>query len=86
MSRTVRTAAALLTLAALTCGSLGALPFGPRPAPDEGGKGSFLSAVVEWMASWLAPDRISPVVPPEEPSQTKDSSSLDPSGGPGGGH
>jgi hypothetical protein len=84
MSRMVRTAAALLIFASLTCGSLGALPFGPRLAPDEGGSGSFLAAVVEWVTSLLAPDR--PVRDtPQPPPPTKDGHIADPSGGGGGG-
>jgi hypothetical protein len=79
MSRTVRTAAVLLILATLTCGSLGALPLGPRLAPD-----GFLTAVVEWVVSLLTPDRLARDTP-KPPPPTKDGAVVDPSGGGGGG-
>ena len=80
MSRSVRFAAALLILAALTCGSLGALPFGSRITPAETARGDFLTAVVEWIASLF--DRgLSAGKIPTAP-QTKDGAHIDPSGGP----
>jgi hypothetical protein len=77
MSRTVRFAAALLVVASLTCGSLGALPLGSRIMPAESARGDFLTAFVEWIASLLAPDQPSgeATKPP-----TKDGSTLDPHG------
>lgn len=79
MSRTVRFAAALLILASLTCGSLGALPFGSRLIAAETGRGSFLTAVVEWIASLFVRDRSSGDVPAVP--QTKDGTYIDPHGG-----
>jgi hypothetical protein len=80
MSGRVRFAAALLILASLTCGSLRALPAGPRVAPAESSRGDFLTAVVEWIASRLALDRPTGEVP-KPPQQTKDGSYIDPHGG-----
>jgi|GEM_PF-3564066 len=81
MSRSVRFAAALLILAALTCGSLGALPFGPRITPAETARGDFLTAVVEWIASLFVGDRhTGDVAQPSQPT-AKDGSTLDPHGG-----
>ena len=80
MSRPIRFAAALLILASLTCGSLCALPPSFRTIPAETGRGDFLTAVVEWIAELLAPDRsVSDVLKP--PPSTKDGSALDPHGG-----
>jgi len=76
MSRPVRSAAALLILAALTCGSLGALPFGPRITPAENARGDFLTAVVEWIVSLFAHG------PASGTPQIKDGVHIDPSGGP----
>jgi hypothetical protein len=80
MSRTFRFAAALLILASLTCGSLVALPPSSRTIPAESGRSDFLTALVEWIAALLAPDRPTGEVPKPEP-QTKEGSSYDPSGG-----
>jgi len=80
MSRSIRFAAALLILASLTCGSLGALSLSSRTISPETGKGDFLTKAVEWIASLLAPDRPNGGNP-QPPPQTKDSSSLDPHGG-----
>jgi hypothetical protein len=81
MSRSVRFAAALLILAALTCGSLVALPFGSRITPAETARGDFLTAAVEWIASLFVPDRhVGDVTKPPQPT-TKDGSNLDPHGG-----
>jgi len=81
MSRSVRFAAALLILAALTCGSLVALPFGPRITSAETSRGDFLTAVVEWIASLFVADRhTGNVSQPTQPT-TKDGSNLDPHGG-----
>jgi len=81
MSRTVRFAATLLILVSLTCGSLGALPFGPRIVPAENGRGDFLTAVVQWIASLFAPDPATDD-PPKPPPYTKEGSGYDPHGGP----
>jgi hypothetical protein len=81
MSRTFRFAAALLILASLTCGSLGALPSSSRTIPAESGRSDFLAAIMEWIASVLTPDRPAGEAP-QPPPQSKDSSSLDPHGGP----
>jgi hypothetical protein len=81
MSRTVRFAAALLTLVTLTCGSLGALPLGPRPAPTETEGAGFLTAVVEWLAAVFAPERTGGDVPQPPPPQSKDTGGVDPLGG-----
>ncbi len=80
MSRTFRFAAALLVIASLTCGSLGALPPSFRTAPAESGRGDFLAAIMEWIASVLAPDRPTGEAP-KPPAQSKDGAHIDPSGG-----
>lgn len=80
MSRRIRFAAALLILASLTCGSLGALPPSFRTIPAESGRSDFLTAIVEWIAAVLAPDRPAGQAP-QPPPQTKESSGLDPYGG-----
>jgi hypothetical protein len=80
MSRRIRFAAALLILASLTCGSLGALPPSFRAVPAESVRSDFLTAIVEWIAGLLAPDRPTGEVPNPTP-QTKEGSSYDPSGG-----
>jgi hypothetical protein len=78
MSRKLRFAAALLILASLTCGSLGALPLGPRITPAESARGDFLTAVVEWIASLFALEPAVGKVPTLP--QTKDGVHIDPSG------
>jgi len=80
MSRKIRFAAALLILASLTCGSLVALPFGPRVIPAETARGDFLTAVVEWISSLFAKQPSVGRVP--APPQAKDGAHIDPSGGP----
>ena len=80
MSRTVRFAAALVILAALTSASLEALPPSFRTIPAETGRGDFLTAVVEWIVSLLTPNRPAGEVPQPAP-QSKESSGLDPYGG-----
>ena len=79
MSRPIRFAAALMILAALTCGSLGALPFGSRLVPAENVRGGFLTAIVEWIAAVFAPSPSTRDAP--KPPQTKDGVHIDPSGG-----
>jgi hypothetical protein len=81
MSRTIRFGAALLILASLTCGSLGASSRGSRIPPIEHGRGDFLNAIVEWIASVYARERPSGDAPKPSSPQTKDTSSLDPHGG-----
>jgi hypothetical protein len=84
MSRQVRFAAVLLTLAAFTCGSLGALPFGLRITPAEDVRGDFLTAVAEWISSLFVPERPAESAPKQP--QSKDTGTMDPNGGSGGGH
>ncbi len=82
MSRTVRFASTLLILAVLTCGSLGAWPLGLPNAPTLDGGGDLLTAVVEWIASILAPDHPSggDTPSPESPPTMK-GTQIDPHGG-----
>lgn len=80
MSPKIRLASAVLVSAALACGSLGALPLGPRLAPPESGGGGILMAVVEWFASLFSPDPHSHE--PRKPVQTKSGATADPNGGP----
>ncbi|HEV8577981.1 MAG TPA: hypothetical protein VGX68_02770 [Thermoanaerobaculia bacterium] len=81
MSRKIRFAVAL-TLAVLTCGSLGALPLGSPIASAE--RGDFLTAIVEWIVSVFVPEQPSEGAP--KPAQLKDNGTMDPNGGTGGGH
>ena len=81
MSRMVRVVPALLILASLTCGSLGALPLSLSSLPAEPA-GSFLAAVVEWIASLLGPDRPGGTAP--QRPQPKDGAAINPGGGGGG--
>jgi hypothetical protein len=80
MSRSIRFAAAALILASLLSGSLWALPPSSRPAATENGKSDFLSALVEWIASLLAPDR--PAGDALREPQSKEGSYIDPAGSP----
>lgn len=79
MSRSVRFAAALLVLVSLTCGSLGALPFGPRTVPAADGSGDFLTAVVEWIVALFASNW--PTSDAPKPPESKEGSYIDPAGG-----
>ena len=81
MSRTFRFAAALLIIASLTGGSLGALPPSSRTISAESGRGDFLTALVEWIVGLLAPDRPGSDTSKPPPPSTKDGSALDPHGG-----
>jgi hypothetical protein len=71
----------MLILAALTCGSLGALPLYPGITPGPVPAGGFLTAVLEWIATLLAPDRPTGMVSPRP--QPKDGGVVDPTGGGG---
>lgn len=82
MSPKVRFASALLVVAALACGSLGALPLGPRVAPPESVQSGIVTAVVEWVVALLTPGTPErPTRSAHKPAQTKAGSNMDPNGG-----
>ena len=81
MSPRIRVASTVLVLAALACGSLGALPLGTPGGVPERGWGGILKAVEEWVVALFEPER--PVRPVHKPTQTKAGSQMDPNGGPG---
>lgn len=83
MSRMFRFASALLILASLTCGSLGAFPLYPGITPTPAPTGGILAAFVEWISSLPRPDRPADTAPHR--SQPKDGAAIDPVGGGGGG-
>jgi hypothetical protein len=81
MSPKIRFASAVLVVAALACGSLGALPLGPdRVVPERGWEG-ILTAVEQWIVSLFRPELPTPAR--HKPAQTKAGSTMDPNGGPG---
>lgn len=79
MSRRTRFASALLVVVVVTCGSLSALPLGPRPVPAESTRIGFLTALVEWIASVFSPDP--PIGDATASVSPKEGSSVDPHGG-----
>jgi len=81
MSRIVRIVAASLLFAALAGSTLGALPFGSRPALTDTGRSDFLTAVMEWIASRFGPDQPAGETP-KPPDLAKEGPGVDPHGGP----
>lgn len=82
MSPKIRFASAVLVVAALACGSLGALPLGPDRVVPERGWGGILTAVEQWIVSLFRPEP--PARPVHKPVQTKAGSQMDPNGCPAG--
>jgi len=78
MSRKLQIAATLLLLVTITHGSLQALPSAPRLVPAHDGRGDFLTMIVEWIASRIAPAHPKDIPPPA--SQPKEGSIMDPDG------
>lgn len=75
MSRKMRSLTVALVLAALTTGSVGALPFDAVGFKE---RGNLLSAVWEWLASILEPGN--PAPDELTPSLDKEGPQLDPDG------
>jgi hypothetical protein len=79
MSPKIRLVSALLVIAVLASGSLGARPLVPHQRISE--SDGVLTAIVEWFVSLFTPDR--PTEPVHRRTQTKAGSQMDPNGGPG---
>lgn len=79
MSPKIRLASAMLVLAALACGSLGALPLGPHAVLPESERGGILAAVVDWLVSLVMPGHHAHGT--HKPADIKAGSNADPNGG-----